>query len=179
MLPAWKRIQTRQNRPFTIPIVRPKAPPPEANPWWWNPRRAGVLFADDGFMRSLREIDADLRVVWNGYTERWQVWAPKPKLMSKYCQGWNLLFPVQHQDGSYCPLGGQVLAKLYDVSARKYGNSRQYFDRLCAEEDRDRQKMEDERNASVQEVAWDRFHHVTTPHVGFGQSYGSKSVDSQ
>lgn len=146
-------------------------PGPEANPWWWNPARPAVRFAPEWFMVQLRRLDPDLRVVWNAYTERWQVWAPSPRIQHPLCAGWMMLFPVKYPDGSYCPLDERTLAKIHEVSARAWGGAKQYWDRIESETARDRAKMKADRADSVKYGAGEYYNYMQIKNIGSGSKF--------
>src|ERR1051326_126391 len=115
-LPIDSAIRRRQEF-FTQPIQRKiEIPPPESSFWYWNPNRVGIKFAPDWFREKLHEIDKDLEVTWSSYHERWMVWVKQPRLISKLCSGWLLMFPVRDLDGSYLPLDERIFARIYSAS---------------------------------------------------------------
>lgn len=167
-------INSGNQNTITLPTVRGKVLDPESNNWWWNPSRPGVRQGPDWFMATLKEIDPDIRVTWNAYRERWQVWAPKPSMQNPISQGWLLLFPVQLPNGDYAPLDERTLAKLYQVSARVWGGAREYFNRIESEMERDKQRAADQRRDSINQGAGEYFDY-TQPKVSMcGPSNGSK-----
>lgn len=146
---------------------------PESNNWWWNPARVGVRFAPEWFMEKVREIDPALRIVWNVYTERWQVWAPSHRINHPVCAGWLLLFPVQYSDGSYCPLDERTLARIYEVSAIHQGTAKQYWDRIQGEIERDKERTRATRDASVRQGAADYYDYMQIKNIGSGSKFAN------
>lgn len=144
---------------------------PESNPWWWNPARPAIQEAPEWFRKQLAEIDPDLRVVWNSFRERWQVWAPKPSLRHPVCAGWVFLFPVQYPDGSYCPLDERTLAKVYEVSAQKWGDARKYWSRIEEEILRDKQKAVTDREDDVKYAAGEYYDYMKIKNYGSGSKF--------
>lgn len=164
-------------QPFTMPVARPRPVGPEASDWFWNPNRVGVRGAPDYFAAQLQAFDPELAITWNPLTERWLVWVRKPKLVSKLCRGWLLLFPVRYEDGSYQPLDDRIFARLYAISGQRWGSGAAYFRRIEQEIERDRQQAEDSRRDSVGYLAREYFPH-TQPWVGYGLSNGSKFANN-
>ena len=161
---------------FRVPQAAPERISERASPWFWNPGRIGVETGPDWFTTRLKALDPDLAVTWNRETERWQVWVRKPRLQSKLCQGWLLLFPVTYRDGSYCPLDERVFAKLHHVSAETWGSAREYFTRVTQEIERDRARRAATRHDEIAQIAGDYWKHLH-PSVGYGRSNGSKSMN--
>lgn len=125
-------------------------------------------------MAKVAEIDPDVRVTWNAYRERWQVWAPKPSLRNPISQGWLFLFPVQYDDGSYAPLDERTLSKLYQVSAQVWGSAKAYFNRIEEEKARDKERYVAKRRDSINKGAGEYFD-FTQPKISMcGPSSGSK-----
>lgn len=173
------RRPTRKLPGFRTQPAKIKALPPEASPWWWNPGRPGVLGPPSWFEKELRDFDPELRVTWNAYDERWYVWVRKPSLVSKHCRGWLLLFPVRYtSSGDYMPLDGRIFARLYAASADQWGNGKRYFERITAEQDREKELRERSRADSVGWHARDYFKHLQPSVSMVGQSNGSKFADN-
>ena len=153
-------------------------PPPESSPWWWHPDRVGVTGPPQWFDKQLKDFDPDLRVTWNRYEERWYVWMRHPKLVTRLCWGWKLLFCLKHLDGSYCPLDNRLFAKLYDISASRWSSGIDYFRRIEAEMERDREKRVVDREDNVGWHARDFWQH-TLPQISMcGPSNGSKFANN-
>jgi hypothetical protein len=170
-------VETSRATTVGVTPAKPVIPPPEANPWWWHPNRVGVGGPDDHWRTRLLEFDRDLAITWNRYTERWQVWMRKPSLVNKICWGWALLFIVRYSDGSYCPLDERIFARLYEASAAKWGNGRQYFSRIEAQLEYDKSRAEQKRKDAVGHSAGEFYTH-TLPSVGYGTvNNGSKCVE--
>jgi hypothetical protein len=135
----------------------------------------GVRTAPDSFLERLHsELGSELSVTWNPLSERWQVWMQAPRLQSPICRGWKLLFVHEGPDHEYLPLDERVFARLYFASAMQHGNAVKYFDRLCAEIDREKEAAEkadaQDTMDKMTEAAWD-FPKIK---VGYGPSSGSK-----
>src|SRR3990167_2052788 len=135
--------------PFSIPVAKPDNPPPEAYITWWNPSQAGVRGGPEWFVKKLHEIDPNLNITWNNFTERWQIWVRKPRSTNPFTRGWQLLFVVKYSDGSYAPLDERTLSKLFEISGDKWGNARSYFNHVQNEFERGQKQMEDQRVDSV------------------------------
>ena len=141
---------------------------PETSPWYWHPGRVGVRSGPAWFMRDLERVDPELRVTWNPITQRYQLFAPKPGLRSKLVWGWTLLFTFHPLD-----MGAPVIARLYEASARKWGNGRDYFRAIEREMERDRETTEARSKQLVVDQAMETFNHSQI-RVGYGRSSGSK-----
>lgn len=163
----------RKLTPFKQAIAKPEKLGPEANPNWWNPSRVGVRGGPADFEKQLKEFDPDLRVTWNAYTKRWQLWMHKPKLRNPITMGWLLLFVWKYPDGSYAPLDNRVFARLYSASAAKWGNGKKYFDRVAYELEHEREQAEATRKDNVKYAAGEFYDHIL-PRVGYGSNTGSK-----
>lgn len=148
---------------------------PETNPWFWNPNLIGIKEPPEDFQDKLHELHPDIRVVWNGHTERWQVFAPKPTLNHPICHGWVLLFVVQTPGGQYLPLDERTLAKLYQVSGQVWGSGRKYMDAVVRERELERERAERRQNDETWGLAGESFD-FTQPKVGYGPISASKVV---
>lgn len=146
--------------------LRPQGP--ETSPWYWHPGRVGVRSGPAWFERELEAVDAELRVTWNPITQRYQLFAPKPSLRSKLVWGWTLLFTFHPTE-----IGAPVIARLYEASARKWGNGRDYFRAIERELERDKEKQEASSRQAVVDQAMESFDHSQI-RVGYGKSSGSK-----
>lgn len=171
-----KRLSMPRSQPFAQAIARPKAiPGPECNIWWWNPGRHGIKLAPDAFMYKLKEVGEELSCTWNPLTERWYLWSKAPEINHKICQGWRLLFVNQEVDGSYLPLDERVFARLYLASSlHRNETAVQYFDRIAAEMQRDKEKAEKQRLADQIDLAMPYFDHSQIKVAMRGPSNGSK-----
>lgn len=162
---------------FRVKPDRGKRAPIESNPWWWNPSRPGVRGGPAWFEAKLVEIDPNLGISWNSYKERHQIWVRAPhRMKNALAQGWLLLFTVENSDKSYAPLDERTLAKIYEISADKWGNARSYFNRVVDEMDRDRLKAEAAHKDELDYISGDYYDHLQ-PHVGYGRSNGSKMAN--
>ncbi len=167
------RQQTQQNR--RVAVKRPTPKPPEYNRWYWHPNRVGAYPLDDWrILRALKDVDPgnEISINWNPVTSRWQVWVRSPKFQHPLCQGWKLLFVVE-LDGEYAPVDERTLAKIYERSARAYGNLWEYWLKVEQAMDRERERNERSRAASTAEGAGD-YYDYTQIKVGYGSSNGSK-----
>lgn len=145
----------------------------EYSPWFWNPSNVYTKRAPESFRRLLDEVDPDLEATWNPITERWQIWVRNPRVQAG--RGWLYLFPVQDPSGAYLPLDERSIAKIHEISVRKHGSSKAYFDRVVGEQQRDREKKDRELNETVKFEAMD-YYGFTQPHVGYGALTGSKVI---
>ena len=160
---------------YGITPSRPKPRGPESNPWYWNPNRVGATEAPLWFQEKLREVDPEgfVDVRWNPIRERWAVFYRNHKIQHPICQGWQLLFPIQYEDGSFMPLDERTLATLYQASARKWGNGREYFRAIEREIERTQERKERNLTQSAIDRAMPTFEHSQI-RVGYGSSNGSK-----
>ena len=162
---------------YSTSVYIPKAPPPEAMYWYWNPGRVDIQFAPPDFLARLHQMDPDLTVTWDKYNEKWLVWMKQPRFQSKYCQGWILLFPVHYADGSYMPLDERVMARLFSASVARWGRGKDYFLAIEREMERDKQKAIADRNDEVKHSAGEYYDHMKIQVSGCGPSNGSKFAD--
>ncbi len=171
---SGSHVPGRVGPQFGMEKARVVVPGPETITWFWHPNRVGMKFAPDDFRKRLKAFDPELECVWNGHTERWQIWERDPKFQTKICQGWKLLFPVQTMAHEYMPLDERIFCRLYEASAAKWGNGKQYWGRIEAEMEREKEKAERDRKEDVRSTAGDYFNH-TQPSVSmYGPSNGSK-----
>lgn len=150
-------------------------PPPESILQWWNPSRPGVRSGPAWFDRKLDEVGdpGELAVTWNSYIERYQVWVRAPRISNKYVKGWNLLFVVKNEDGSYRPLDERTLARLYSCSMKRWPSAVHYFDAIMAAEERAKQDRQKAEWNDTRDRAMESFDHSQIK-VGYGPSSGSK-----
>lgn len=134
---------------FKQEIVKGNAKSEESIPSWWNPSRAGLKSAPEWFLRRLEEFDPELKCVWNGFTENWQIFCKSDRIKSPIARGWLLIRRIPPEDlrEHNVPL---ILAALWAQSARRGVTGAEYFDRIMAEQDRD---MELAKKAANQETA--------------------------
>ena len=161
---------------FKQAIAKPAPLGPESNPWFWNPGRVGIKFAPDWFQAKLRAIDPELSACWNPIIERWQVFQRKDRIQNALCQGWMLLFVVQDSSKAYLPLDERVFARLYNASARMWGNAKEYFYAIEREMERDAAATKQAQTQDAIDRAMPSFDHSKIS-VGYGKSNGSKFAD--
>lgn len=160
----FARVQVGGSRPI---------PPPESMPAWWNPRRAGIRFGPLSFTEKLEQFDPNLRVVWNAYSERWQIFMRRDSFQSKVCQGWVLLFVVAYRDGSYMPLDERVFARLYEASADKWGNAKDYWRAVQRDIERTREKREKDSFDESMTMAMDVWKYSQIKNIGSGNKFST------
>lgn len=158
---------------FKQPLARGATPPQESNPRFWNPSRAGVRFAPDEIRNQLHAIDEDLDITWDNYNERWVVWHRNPNLKSALNRGWSLLFILRYADQSYMPLDQRVFARIYEISANRWGNAKKYFDAVEREWERDREKATADRNEDVKHSAGDYYDYMQIKNIGSGSKFAT------
>jgi hypothetical protein len=163
-----------RSQQFRQAVAKPKALPPEYNPWFWNPARFGVRFADEAFRSKLKALGDELDACWNPITERWQIFAKAPKIQHKICTGWRLLHVVRDASGAYMPLDERTLARLYQASVFSAGTGKQYFDRIVSEMERDKERRDKQYQADLIDEAMPSWHHSQISVSGYGKSNGSK-----
>lgn len=156
---------------FNQPLAKVVIPPKESNPRFWNPSQGGVRFAPDDYRAKLHAIDPELDITWDNYNERWNVWVKNPKLAASLNRGWTLLFILRYADGSYMPLDERCLARVYEISAQKWGNGKQYFDAIQREWDRDKEKAELERKQEVNDTSGDYYDFMKIKNIGQGNKF--------
>lgn len=75
----------------------------------------GVMVPDRGFRKQLHTLDPNLEVVWDGGSQRWEIWRiPPDGRLSHH------VMTVQTKDRGYAELSGEVLLKLQQADASKY-----------------------------------------------------------
>lgn len=171
---AGSHVPGRVGPQFGMERSKPKPLSPEVITWYWNPNRAGMRFAPKHFRDRLKQFDPELECVWNGHTERWQIFMRDLKIQTKICAGWKLLFPVQDADHNFMPLDERVFCRLFEASAQRWGSGKQYWGRIEAEMERDKEKAEKDRKEDVKSTAGDYFNHLQPSVSMFGPSNGSK-----
>lgn len=164
-----KGVGTSQE--FSQTVAKPVIPGPEQSFWFWNPNRIEAGKAPEWFAKQLRDMDQDLEVTWSPVHERWCMWMRNPKLQSKLCQGWSLLFVVQGPNGSYQPLDERVFARLYGASAQRWDSAKTYFDAIEREWERDKAKAESTRNDEVKHSAGEYFDFMKIKNYGKGNKF--------
>lgn len=155
------------------PIQKPGRKDPSTSWSYFPPSRVDVRFAPSDFRAKVNAIDPNLEVVWHPIHERWCVWVRNPRITHWMCKGWQMLFPVRYQDGSFMPLDERTLAAIFDRSARKWGNGLQYWERIQDEIRHDYAVGQKNRADLVGQLARDRFDYAQIK-VGYGSSNGSK-----
>lgn len=160
----------KKSTPFRQQIAKPAALPPTYHSWYWHPNRVEVRKGPADFTKRLHAFHPDLEVTWNPIRERWCVWVRKPRLNHPVCQGWQLLFFVEH-DGAYAPLDNRVLAKLYERSGMKWGNLYEYWLRIEREMERDREKLAADRADSINQGGGEYFQFTQIKNIGKGNKF--------
>lgn len=163
----------KNSQEFGIPLAKIVIPAPEANHRFWNPSRAGVVFAPERFQVELHRIDADLEVTWDNYNERWLVWQRNPGLKSELNRGWSLLFVVRYADQSYMPLDERVFARIYEISAHKWGNAKEYFKAVEREWERDREMTQAARKQEINDTSGDYYDYMKIKNIGIGSKFAN------
>lgn len=156
-----------------VPIAKPTALGPETSWSYFHPNRVDVLYAPADFRARVRALDPQLDVTWHPIHERWCVWVRNPRIRHWMCPGWQLLFPVKYASGAYMPLDERTLAEIVNRSPRKWGNGRQYFDRVVEELDRDRRRKRSAHDDLVGAIARDRFDACQIKNVGTGSKFSA------
>jgi hypothetical protein len=167
-------LKARDLGTVTTPITKIKRLDPGTSWSFFHPNRVDARLAPPDFRAQVHAIDPNLEVVWHPLHERWCVWVKNPRVRHHLCPGWQLLFPVRYGDGSYMPLDARTLALIFDRSARKWGNGRQYWDRIQDEIRHDYNARRREHSAVVGQNARDRWDFAQIKVSGCGHSSGSK-----
>jgi len=158
-----------RSNPFRQAISKGAKLPPEANPWWWNPRRVGQAEVPERFLDRLQEIDPNLNLTWNKWGQHYSVWMRRDRLQTPICQGWTLLFHVHPRE-----LDNRVFHRLYSASADKWGNAKEYFIAVEREMEREREKRERDSRQETIDIAMETFDHSQIKVSMYGPSSGSK-----
>lgn len=147
---------------------------PEHNPWFWNPNRVGAYQAPSSFMTRVKEVDPDglVDIRWNPIRERWGVWAKAPRVQNPICSGWKLLFLVE-LEGQFVPLDERVLVKLWDRSGRRHGNLWEYWLKVEAQIERDRERAASSRTDDVRHAAGEYFDYTKIKNIGSGSKFAN------
>lgn len=161
----------RKGQPFKQELAKIVIPPVESNPRFWNPNQAGVVFAPEWFRKKLKDIDQELEITWDNYNERWLVWMKAPKLQNSLNRGWSLLFILRYADGSYMPLDERCFARIYEISAQKWGNAKEYFKSVEREWERDKERAEAERKQEVNDTSGDYYDYMKIKNIGQGSKF--------
>jgi hypothetical protein len=134
---------------FDVPVSRAeKALPREALDLWWYPERPGVELPPEAFRRELEAISPLLAVCRPPpgaplpRPRAWLVWMMKPSVTYVLCPGWFLLFDWRSDAGELWPCDNRILANIYRVSARQFGNAKKYFDHCVDEMERTKKAKE-------------------------------------
>jgi hypothetical protein len=154
---------------FTTPVNQAKKVlGPESSNWYWNPNRVGATEAPTSFKNQLKEVDPDrlIDVRWNPYNQIWGVFYRKPSMQHKLCSGWVLLFTVPATD-----LDERVLARLYEASAQKWGDGKQYFAAVMREMEREEAAREQKRTNEAVDMAMPYFEHSRISTAGKGNKF--------
>jgi len=103
--------------------------------WWFHPGRPETRSRtpDPIFQRKLDQDFPGIHVNWHPLKQRWQVWTRSNRVQTPYCRGWLLLFTLEDEQGDYVPLDERTLVVIWDRSARRWGNGKQYFNRIESE----------------------------------------------
>jgi hypothetical protein len=136
----YRRRKPHEREQFTVPLNQRKGPtpPPEILPWYWSPgREIATHRAPEAFLKRLHEIDPDLYVVFSPVHERWILWVKNPRVGRQgmqaewYERGWQLLMLWEHPvTKEFLPLNELMFHNIYMINMEKYGNARQYFDKI-------------------------------------------------
>jgi hypothetical protein len=160
---------------FKQQVAKPVKRGPEENVWFWHPARVGVRHAPEWFLEPLKDqMGQELDVTWNPMIERWLIWTKAPHMIHPICQGWRLLFIHNGPAGEHLPLDERVYARLYASSARAHGSAKAYFDRICAEYERDKERTERRLQQEAVDQAMPYWDHSQIKVSGFGKSNGNK-----
>lgn len=156
----YRRRRPEEREQFGVPLQQRKGPPPgpEILPWYWHPGREGAQPPPAAFAEQLKRIDPDLAVCFNPVLERWVLWVKNPRIQSEFCRGWQLLILWEHPvTKAYLPLNELMFHNIYVISAGRYANAREYFDKVESNISRQReQRAKDydrERQAEQSELA--------------------------
>lgn len=159
---------TRRLPGFRAPVGPRAKLGPEFNTWYWNPYRVGAGEAPISFRQKLREIDPEnlIDVRWNPVVEKWGVFYKNPKIAHPICSGWVLLFLVEPRE-----LDERVLARLYNSSAAKWGNGRQYFQAVVRELEREKELKDKARREEAIDLAMPFWEHSRISNIGKGNKF--------
>ena len=141
--------------------------------WWWTPDRTETRerLPDRMFQEKLEQGFPGIVVNWHPLRQRWQVWARSNRVRTPYCRGWLLLFTHEGPNGEYLPLDERIFVIIWDRSAKRWGNGRQYFDRIEAEIQHDKEKrakdLDDERDYMTSEY----WNYTLIKNIGQGSKF--------
>jgi hypothetical protein len=171
---ALRPVQTAKGiGSIGVPIARPRPLGPEVSWSFFHPGRVDARYAPASFRSQVKAIDPNLDVVWHAIHERWTVWVRNARIRHRMCPGWQLLFPVKYSSGAYMPLDERTLAEIVNRSPRKWGNGRQYFERVIDELTRDRRRKTQAGQDFVGAIARDRFDSFQIKNIGHGSKFAN------
>lgn len=157
----------------TLPVARPKTiPPPESLTWWWHPSRAGVTTAPAWFRAKLEKVGADLECTWSPYHQLYLVWLKAPRVQTKPCWGWKLLFTFPPDK-----LDDRQFARLYQASARRWGSAKEYFDAIEREQRIEKERRDKYSEGELLAGARDRFRANLRIHSYVPSTYQSTAAN--
>lgn len=143
----------------------------ESHPWFWNPGRMTVPMGPAWMRAKLAGVDPGLEMTVNNYSGDYQIWMKKPQLVTKVCQGWQLLFNVHPADLGD---GDLILARLYGASRARWGDAVRYFDAVAREMARDEEKAKASELQDTIDQSMEVFNHSQISVAMRGASNGSK-----
>jgi hypothetical protein len=124
------------------------------------------------FEAKLASVDSSLAITWNAYKQRYQIWSRNPK--NRY--GWTLLFIVETPGKRYVHPDERCLARLYEASAQRWGNAKEYWLAIEREMTREKEAKEKSDFGDTMDIAMEHYDHAQIK-VGYGPSNGSKFAD--
>lgn len=169
----------QRTAPFQMPINKAPEPklPPGALFWFWHPER-------DGVEHSPRAFDVQLKAIHPGLfatrppagapkpcDQRWIIWQRDETQKNRVCPGWKLLFLWPPKDYDPIPLDNRVFANLAIIDPRRYASSREYFDGIVANLQREHQAREDSHHQYLADSRKEFFETHKIKNIGRGNKF--------
>lgn len=159
------------------PLRSPTPLDPGALDHYWHPDREGVERCPADFQRELALVHHDLAIVRPPagaplpHPRKWLVWYRKTSITHRLCPGWLLLFIWPPEPYEPIPLDNRVLANLYMVDARRFGNGAQYFDRIVAQMESEKEHQQAQEKAFRDDRIKDYWESTKIKNIGHGSKF--------
>jgi len=96
-----------------------------------------------------------------------------PKFRAPISPGWKLLFILKDAEGGYVPLDERIFARLYSVSAAKWGNGRKHFEHIENVMNAEKEKAIADRRESVGYSAKEYWDFMAIKSIGKGSKFAT------
>jgi len=141
--------------------------------WWFTPDRpeSRERRPDRVFQAKIDQDFPGISITWHPLKKRWQVWARSNRVKTPYCRGWLLLFTLEGPNGEYFPLDERVCVLIWERTARRWKNGREYFDRIESEIQRDRERRAKADGEDRDWKARDYWNYTLIKNIGRGSKF--------